>query len=100
MQLTAVAAPGFRRPPHGFLFDSGPPLGWLLLPCLQSSKWLVGSLKSGRMEGGEALTPTAPSSAFFLTFISKSQEGASFFAASLQIGESVLPNQEFVLQWF
>lgn len=46
-QLTAAVAPGLRRPPHGFLFDSGPPRGWLLLPCHQSSEWPVGSSEKG-----------------------------------------------------
>lgn len=65
MQLTAVVAPGLRRPPHGFLFDSGPPLGWLLLPCHQSSKWPVGSLEKGQRrvrKGYQHLLPLHSSS--------------------------------------
>lgn len=54
-----------RRPPHGFLFDSGPPLGWLLLPCHQSSKWPVGSSEQGCRPMGKGerhLLPLHPSS--------------------------------------
>lgn len=66
MQLTAVVAPGLRRLPPGFLFDSDPPLGWLLLRCHQGSKLPAVSSEKGRRrrvgKGEEHLLPPHPSS--------------------------------------
>lgn len=98
VQLTAVEATRPRRPPHGFLFDSGPPLGWLL-PCLQSSKGPVGSSEKGgggwgRVNGTCTLFVLLP-----MTFTSNSQDVLPFLVASCR-HETVCPNWEFVFQRF
>lgn len=97
-QLTAVVAPGLRRPPHGFRFDSGPPLGWLrssLASRAAHGRW--GPRRRGAGQWG-APAPSSPSSCDI--HFKVTGRCFPFFAASLQIRESVLPNWEFIFQRF
>lgn len=92
VQLTAVVAPGLRRPPPGFSFSySGPLLGWLLLPATRAANGQWGPQRRGGEGWGRVDSTCFLSALLPVTFTSKSQEVLPFLCGPLQTWDSVFP---------